>query len=92
MSLFHSPNRVGALAALLGIDPAVIVSDQRMPGMLGVELLRRARELSPDSVRILLTGYSDKERDQLIKFLHRLLDNLPAVERVGADGLASEDN
>jgi len=37
----------------------VIVSDQRMPGMLGVELLRRARDLSPDSVRILLTGYSD---------------------------------
>jgi serine/threonine-protein kinase len=37
----------------------VIVSDQRMPGMQGVELLRRAREISPDSVRILLTGYSD---------------------------------
>jgi serine/threonine-protein kinase len=37
----------------------VIVSDQRMPGMQGVELLRQARELSPDSVRILLTGYSD---------------------------------
>jgi len=37
----------------------VIVSDQRMPGMLGVELLRQARELSPNSVRILLTGYSD---------------------------------
>ena len=37
----------------------VIVSDQRMPGMLGVELLRRSRDLSPDSVRVLLTGYSD---------------------------------
>ena len=37
----------------------VIVSDQRMPGMLGVDLLRRSREFSPDSVRILLTGYSD---------------------------------
>jgi serine/threonine-protein kinase len=37
----------------------VIVSDQRMPGMLGVELLRRSRDVSPDSVRILLTGYSD---------------------------------
>jgi serine/threonine-protein kinase len=37
----------------------VIVSDQRMPGMLGVDLLRRSREISPDSVRILLTGYSD---------------------------------
>jgi eukaryotic-like serine/threonine-protein kinase len=37
----------------------VIISDQRMPGMLGVELLRRSREISPRSVRILLTGYSD---------------------------------
>jgi len=37
----------------------LIVSDQRMPGMLGVELLRNAKELSPNTVRILLTGYSD---------------------------------
>jgi len=37
----------------------LIVSDQRMPGMLGVELLRRSKELSPNTVRILLTGYSD---------------------------------
>ena len=37
----------------------VIVSDQRMPTMVGVELLRRSREISPNSVRILLTGYSD---------------------------------
>ena len=37
----------------------VIVSDQRMPVMPGVELLRRSREISPRSVRILLTGYSD---------------------------------
>lgn len=37
----------------------VIISDQRMPIMLGVELLRRSREISPNSVRILLTGYSD---------------------------------
>ena len=37
----------------------VVISDQRMPIMPGVELLRRAREISPASVRILLTGYSD---------------------------------
>jgi len=37
----------------------LIVSDQRMPGMVGVELLRRTKELSPNTVRILLTGYSD---------------------------------
>ncbi len=37
----------------------VIVSDQRMPKMLGVDLLSRSRDISPNSVRILLTGYSD---------------------------------
>ena len=37
----------------------VLGSDQRMPGMLGVDLLRVAREISPRTVRILLTGYSD---------------------------------
>jgi len=37
----------------------VIISDQRMPIMPGVELLRQAREISPNAVRILLTGYSD---------------------------------
>jgi len=37
----------------------VIISDQRMPQMQGVELLRRSRDISPRSVRILLTGYSD---------------------------------
>ena len=37
----------------------VIISDQRMPIMLGVEFLRLARDISPNTVRILLTGYSD---------------------------------
>jgi DNA-binding NtrC family response regulator len=39
----------------------VVVSDQRMPIMTGVELLRRIREVSPNSMRMLLTGYSDLE-------------------------------
>jgi serine/threonine-protein kinase len=37
----------------------VIVSDQRMPEMLGIELLDKVRAHSPDTMRILLTGYSD---------------------------------
>ena len=37
----------------------VIVSDQRMPEMLGVDLLRRVRDTSPATMRLLLTGYSD---------------------------------
>ncbi|MBI2771117.1 MAG: response regulator [Burkholderiales bacterium] len=39
----------------------VIVSDQRMPIMNGVQFLRVASEVSPTSVRILLTGYSDTD-------------------------------
>jgi serine/threonine-protein kinase len=37
----------------------VLVSDQRMPGMPGVELLRQAKAVAPGTVRLLLTGYSD---------------------------------
>ena len=37
----------------------VIVSDQRMPDMLGAEFLGQCKVKAPDSVRILLTGYSD---------------------------------
>ncbi|ACF14162.1 response regulator receiver protein [Chloroherpeton thalassium ATCC 35110] len=37
----------------------VIVSDQRMPGMPGVELLKSVKEISPTTMRILLTGYAD---------------------------------
>ncbi|MFM9883592.1 MAG: response regulator [Burkholderiales bacterium] len=37
----------------------VIVSDQRMPGMSGLQLLTKVREISPNTIRILLTGFSD---------------------------------
>jgi thioredoxin reductase (NADPH) len=40
---------------------ALIVSDQRMPGMSGVDFLERARELYPDARRVLLTAYADNE-------------------------------
>jgi DNA-binding NtrC family response regulator len=39
----------------------VVVSDQRMPVMLGVEVLRQIKEVSPKTMRVLLTGYSDME-------------------------------
>lgn len=37
----------------------VVLSDQRMPGMTGVEFLRRAKELHPDTVRMVLSGYTE---------------------------------
>ena len=40
-------------------EVGVIVSDQRMPEMTGVEFLRKAHELYPDTVRIVLSGYTE---------------------------------
>lgn len=37
----------------------VVLTDQRMPGMSGVEFLRRVRESHPDVTRLLFTGYAD---------------------------------
>ena len=39
--------------------PGIVVSDQQMPEMTGVEFLKRVRELAPQTLRILLTGYAD---------------------------------
>lgn len=38
---------------------AVVVSDLRMPDISGIDLLKKIRELAPDTVRIMLTGYAD---------------------------------
>src|ERR1700691_1330673 len=40
---------------------ALILSDQRMPGLTGVDFLERAREIYPDARRVLLTAYADTE-------------------------------
>lgn len=39
----------------------LIVSDQRMPGMTGVDFLEKARDLYPEAKRVLLTAYADTE-------------------------------
>src|SRR5690606_41445013 len=40
-------------------DFQVVIADQRMPGMTGVEFFERLVKVKPDPIRILLTGYSD---------------------------------
>ena len=50
-----------ALAALAGEEFAVALSDYHLPGMSGGELLRRIRERSPDTSRILFSGHVDVE-------------------------------
>ena len=48
-----------ALTLMAGNDVHVVMSDQRMPEMTGVEFLARARADYPDAVRLLFTGYAD---------------------------------
>lgn len=50
-----------ALELLEHQDMDVIVSDQRMPGMTGVDVLRACKTRAPRAMRILLTGYADKD-------------------------------
>ncbi len=70
-----------ALRKLRDAGPfAVIVTDHQMPGGDGVSLLERAREESPDTVRILMTGHADLEvareatnRGEVFRFLEKPL-------------------
>lgn len=47
------------LALLAENDVGVIISDQRMPGMTGVEFLGKVKEMYPDTVRVVLSGYTE---------------------------------
>ncbi len=50
-----------ALEILRQREVSAIITDQRMPGMTGVELLQKSREFQPDAVRVVLTGYTEVE-------------------------------
>jgi putative two-component system response regulator len=64
---------------------AVVVSDLKMPNMNGTVFLERTRQISPDSVRIMLTGQADRE--QLIEainggYLFRFLEKPVLTEQL----------
>ncbi len=52
-------NAAEALKIIKHNTISVIISDNMMPGTLGVDLLAQVKILSPDTIRILLTGYAD---------------------------------
>ncbi len=54
---FNSAN--DALEKLKTLSPAVILSDMRMPEINGLTFLSKAKEICPDSIRIILSGYAD---------------------------------
>jgi response regulator RpfG family c-di-GMP phosphodiesterase len=58
---FTASSGPAAIKMLEQHDVAIIITDQRMPGMSGIELLKATSTLRPHMVRILLTGYTDVE-------------------------------
>lgn len=71
-----------ALQILQDLGPfAVVVSDMRMPGMDGIQLLSKVKEMHPDTVRIMLTGNADQttaveavNRGSIFRFLTKPCD------------------
>jgi Nif-specific regulatory protein len=57
--LFMASSGEEALALAKQHDVAAIVTDQRMPKMTGLDLLKAARELRPDAVGIIVTAFTD---------------------------------
>jgi signal transduction histidine kinase len=75
----------------------LVIADQRMPGITGVELLARIADESPRTVRIVLTAYSDVEpmllainRGEVYRFLLKPFE-AAEIQAVVRDGLAMQD-
>ena len=61
MTVLSASRGEEALAMLEQHEVQVVVSDQRMPEMRGVDFLSRVRERRPDVVRMMLTGYTEMD-------------------------------
>lgn len=58
-AVLRADNGQEALTVLEAHDVAVILTDQRMPVMTGVQMLAQSLNIRPDAVRILITAYAD---------------------------------
>ncbi|MBT9463946.1 response regulator [Hydrogenophaga sp.] len=70
-------------------DFDVVISDQRMPGMTGTEFLQRVKEVSPNTMRLLLTGYSEYNDvlrsindSEVFRFISKPWDNQHLIDTV----------
>lgn len=59
--VYEAADGVEGLKTAEKFKPEIILSDVRMPRMNGIDMLCKIREISPDTVFIFMSGYSDKE-------------------------------
>jgi len=86
----HTANNiVEALQVLNSTDIQVIISDQRMPDMTGVEFFEHILHRHPDPVRILLTAYSDISavikainKGQIFRYIEKPWDHNRIIEAI----------
>lgn len=95
--VFIANSAKDALRLLKETQVDVLVSDQRMPEMLGNELLAKVSALYPQTMRILLTGFMDKQAivnsindGEVYRFINKPWNNDEMREVVAEAALASE--
>lgn len=88
-TVYTANNVMEALQLLNSHEIHIIVSDQRMPDMTGVEFFEHILLKYPDPVRILLTGYSDISdvikainKGQIFRYIEKPWDQLKIVEAI----------
>ncbi|HQI79948.1 MAG TPA: response regulator [Deltaproteobacteria bacterium] len=86
MDILTAGSPQAALDIVKGHEIAVLVSDNHMPGMRGIDLLSRVKVISPDTVKILMTGFADLEtaleainRVEVYRFLVKPWENSQLV-------------
>jgi serine/threonine-protein kinase len=89
--VFTATNGREAVEIVKKFQPHIVISDQRMPEMTGVELLRQVKEVAPMTVRMLLTGYSDLAAivgsvndGEVFRFISKPWDNQEIQKTVAA--------
>jgi len=88
-TIFSAPSGREGLEILREENIGVIISDQRMPEMVGSEFLEQAKEIRPDTIRIILSGYTELNsvteainRGAVFKFLTKPWDDALLREHV----------
>lgn len=88
-TVLYATSASEALETLASRSVGVIISDFRMPGMDGIQLLQKVSTLYPEVVRILLSGYADVETvtsainfGSVFRFMHKPWDDRHLLEAI----------